>query len=318
MHYPPLKDEMRKWLEQRIGRIHLQQRIGFERDYEARIFGKGRNFFHIENWYSIHSMMRGFLRLTGLHGRGKRNARDIRVKINPVTLERLPGNFEGFRVLHISDLHLDMSEDIPAALIEAVSELEYDICVLTGDFRAQTYGPYEEALHGLQRVRAHLSDPVIGILGNHDTVRMLPGIEELGIKVLMNEAMIIEREGEFIHLAGIDDPHYHRADNLEKASDPIPADAVSILLSHSPEIYRQAAYAEFDLMFCGHTHAGQICLPGGIPISCNARCPRDMCAGNWQFHNLKGYTSAGSGVSIVDARLNCPPEVTVHELRRGS
>ena len=229
MRYPPLKDDMRKWLEQRIGRIHLQQRVGFELDYEARVFGKGRNFFHIENWYSIHSMIRGVLRLSGLHGRGKRNARDIRIKNNAVILPHLPGSFEGFRILHISDLHLDMSEDIPAALIDAVSDLEYDICVLTGDFRAQTFGPYEEALHGLQRVRVDLPDPVVAILGNHDTIRMLPGIEELGIRVLMNETITIEREVQSVYIAGIDDPHYHRADNLEKASDQIPVGVVSIL-----------------------------------------------------------------------------------------
>lgn len=317
MRCPPLTDEMRIWLEQRIGRIHLQQRIGFEQDYEARVFGKGRTFFHIENWYSIHSVMRNMLRLAGLHGRGQRNARDIHVTHNSISLPHLPAGFEGFRILHISDLHLDMSEDMPAALINAVRELEYDVCVLTGDFRAKTFGPYEEAIRGLQRVRAHLSDQVVGILGNHDSIRMLPGIEDLEIKMLMNESMKIERQGSAIYLAGIDDPHYHRVDNLEKASDNVPVGEVSILLSHSPEVYRQAAYANFDLMFCGHTHGGQICLPGGVPIMCNANSPRYMCSGNWQFNDLKGYTSAGSGVCVVDVRLNCPPEVTVHELKRS-
>ncbi len=315
MHSPALSDEMRSQLEERVGRVHLQQRIGFEQDYEARVFGKGRTFFHIENWYSIHSVIRNVLRLTGMHARGKRNARDIRVTENQIKLAHLPSVFDGYRILHISDLHLDMSEDIPAALINAVAGLEYDICVLTGDFRARTYGPYEAAVHGLQRVRAQLADPVIGILGNHDSIRMLPGIEELGIHILMNESLQIERQGESVFFAGIDDPHYHRADNLEKAADSIPAGAVSILLSHSPEVFRQAAYADFDVMFCGHTHAGQICLPGGIPIMCNANSPREMCSGSWQFNDLQGYTSAGSGVCVVDVRLNCPPEVTVHELK---
>ena len=317
MRYPPLTNEMHAWLEQRVGRVHMQQRIGFEKDYEARVFGKGRTFFHIENWYSIHSVIRNILRLAGLHSRGQHNARDIQVRQNRIYLQHLPAAFEGYRILHISDLHLDMSEDIPSALIKAVRELEYDICVLTGDFRARTYGPYEAAIHGLQRVRAHLSDQVIGILGNHDTIRMLPGIEELDIRMLMNESAKIEKQGDAIYFAGIDDPHYHRADNLEKASDGIPVEAVSILLAHSPEVYRQAAYADFDVMFCGHTHAGQICLPGGIPIMCNANSPRSMCSGNWRFNDLQGYTSAGSGVCVVDVRINCPPEVTVHELKRS-
>jgi predicted MPP superfamily phosphohydrolase len=102
--------------------------------------------------------------------------------------------------------------------------------------------------------------------------------------------------------------------NLEKAADGVPEDAVSILLAHSPEIYRHAAHADFDVMLCGHTHAGQICLPGGIPLMCNASCPRALCAGAWSHHGLAGYTSAGSGACVVDVRINCPPEITLHHL----
>ena len=90
-----------------------------------------------------------------------------------------------------------------------------------------------------------------------------------------------------------------------------------MLLSHTPELYRQAAHAGFDLMLCGHTHGGQICLPGGVPVLTNADCPRRYCAGRWRHHRMHGYTSRGTGVSMVDVRLNCPPEVTLHRLRRG-
>jgi predicted MPP superfamily phosphohydrolase len=117
-------------------------------------------------------------------------------------------------------------------------------------------------------------------------------------------------------LAGIDDPHYYRADNLEKAADTIPPGMISILLAHSPEIYRHAAHADFNIMLCGHTHGGQICLPGGMPLMCNARCPRLYCSGAWSYNNLHGYTSAGSGACVVDVRLNCPPEITLHHLHR--
>ncbi len=70
-------------------------------------------------------------------------------------------------------------------------------------------------------------------------------------------------------------------------------------------------------MLCGHTHGGQICLPGGIPIIYDAQCPRKLASGCWTYHNLLGYTSTGTGSSIADVRLNCPPEVTLHHLRRG-
>ena len=309
--------ELERKLVERLGRAHARQRLGLEQDYEARVFGLGRNFFHLENWYSVHGLIRLLLRASLLHGRGRRNARRIRVRHNPVAIAGLPTAAEGLRLLHISDLHLDMAEDMPAVLIETVRGLEYDLCVLTGDFRARTYGPCEDTLQGLARLRTHLSSPVYAILGNHDSIRMVPGIEALEIRLLLNESVVLEQGGGGIHLVGIDDPHYYRADNLEKAAADVPEDTVSILLAHSPEIYRHASYLGFDLMLCGHTHGGQICLPGGRPLLCNARAPRDLCRGAWRYNGMQGYTSVGSGVCVVDVRLNCPPEVTLHTLTRA-
>jgi predicted MPP superfamily phosphohydrolase len=186
--------------------------------------------------------------------------------------------------------------------------------VLTGDFRANTFGPYEAAIDGMKQVRLHLNGDIYAVLGNHDTIQMVPGIEEMGIRVLLNEHVVLDRDGACIYLAGIDDPHFYRADNIEKAADAIPDEAVAILLSHSPEVYRHAAHAAFDLMLCGHTHGGQICLPGGFPLMCNASCPRKFCYGAWTYYQLTGYTAAGSGACVVDVRLNCPPEITLHHL----
>lgn len=319
-HYrcPPLDAAGYERLAMRVGRCHLDQRLGIEADFEARVFGQGRTFFHIENWYSIHSLMRIVLRLLLLHGRGRSNARRIEIRRNKLLLPHLPPAFEGFTLLHLTDLHLDCAADISDVLIEALANVgDYDVCVLTGDFRAKTFGPYQSALDAMERVRGHLRGPVYGILGNHDSIRMAPGLEDMGITMLLNEVASIRREEAVIYLAGIDDPHYYRADNLEKATDVIPRGAVSILLSHSPEMYRHAAYACFDVMLCGHTHGGQICLPGGIPLMLNAGAPRSMCNGPWRYKELQGYTSAGSGVCIVDIRLNCPPEITLHTLARG-
>jgi predicted MPP superfamily phosphohydrolase len=86
------------------------------------------------------------------------------------------------------------------------------------------------------------------------------------------------------------------------------------MLSHTPEIFRQAAHAAVDLLLCGHTHGGQICLPGGWPIFLDARIPRRLGRGRWQHAGMQGYTSPGAGASVVEVRLNCPPEVTVHRL----
>ena len=83
----------------------------------------------------------------------------------------------------------------------------------------------------------------------------------------------ILRGDQLIYLAGIDDAHYYRVDNIEKAASEIPENGFSILLSHTPEIYRQAAHAGFDLLLSGHTHGGQICLPGSTPITLDSVLP---------------------------------------------
>jgi uncharacterized protein len=94
--------------------------------------------------------------------------------------------------------------------------------------------------------------------------------------MLLNESVAIDRGGALIYLAGVDDAHFYRADNIEKAAAEIPQGYVSVLLSHTPEIYRQAAHAGFSLMLSGHTHGGQICLPGGIPTRHKASHPRPL------------------------------------------
>ena len=304
-------------LEQRLGRLHARQRLGIETDHEAQVFGQGLTFFHLENWYSAPWIIRNTLKLTGLYWRARRNAERIVVKHNDISFRDLPPLFDGFTILHVSDMHTDMNEVAMQRLCELVGEMRYDLCVLTGDYRGKTFGPFDAALDGVGRVRRHLRGPIYGVLGNHDTIQMVPGLEAMGIRILLNESEVIERGDQRLHLAGIDDAHFYRVDNIEKAALLIPDDAFSILLSHTPEIYRQAAHANFKLMLSGHTHGGQICLPGSIPITLEAALPRRMGAGPWQHHNMIGYTSVGAGSSVVPVRLNCPPEITLHRLHCG-
>ena len=304
-------------LEKRIGRLHLAQRMSIQVNHVARIFGQGLGHFHVENLYGLFLLLKLGLLVTGLYRRAQRNCLDVRTRQNLVRIPDLPQAFEGFRLLHLSDLHIDIHPQLPEVLSARVREEDYDICVMTGDFRTRTYGPYDQVLDGMSMLCSNLKAPAYGILGNHDFIEMVSGFEAMGMRMLLNESAKIERDGEAIYLAGIDDPHYYTVDNLEKAAWDIPPDTVSILLSHTPEIYRKAAFCEFDLLLCGHTHAGQICLPGGIPVLLNAKCPRAYCRGAWSYRDLQGYTSAGSGSSGVDVRFNCPPEVTIHQLTRG-
>jgi uncharacterized protein len=301
----------------RIGAEHVERRLIVETEHEAQLFGQGLIFFNFENWYSAPRIIRSALKLFGLYGRARRNADHIVVRRNTLEFVNLPEAFDNFTILHLSDLHVDLSEGAMRHLVSIVRDLRYDICVLTGDYRGKTYGPFEKSLKGMNELRAQLKGPLFGVLGNHDSIYMAPALEAMGIRMLFNECEMIVRDGQQIFLAGVDDPHFYRADDIEKAASRIPEVAFSILLSHTPEVYDRAACAGFDVLFSGHTHGGQLCLPGGIPIKLEARLPRAMGAGAWRHAGMVGYTSAGVGTSLLPVRLNCPAEITLHTLRRS-
>jgi predicted MPP superfamily phosphohydrolase len=302
-------------LVERIGSEHVERRLKVETDHEAQLFGQGLIFFNLENWYSAPRIIRTGLKLTGLYNRARRNADHIVIKRNAFEFAKLPPAFENFTILHLSDLHVDISGGAMQHLVGIVSDLQYDICVLTGDYRGKTYGPFDTSLKGINELRAQLRGPLYGVLGNHDSIYMTPSLEALGIRMLFNECETIARGEDRIYLAGVDDAHFYRADDVEKAAKQIPQDAFSILLSHTPEVYDSAASAGFDVMFSGHTHGGQLCLPGGIPIKLEANLPRSMGSGAWHHAGMAGYTSVGAGTSLLPVRLNCPPEITLHTLR---
>jgi predicted MPP superfamily phosphohydrolase len=305
-------------LEQRLGPRHARERLQIERDHEAQVFGQGINFFHFENLPLSHIAIRAVLVATGLYRRGIRNAEKVVVRDNRIESPQLPKIFDGFIILQLSDLHVEMSEAAMKCALALIGDARYDICVLTGDYRGATYGRYDTTLAGLACVRAGIRGPTYGVLGNHDTICMVPGLEAMGIKMLLNESDIIERGGQRLHLSGIDDAHFYEMDDIEKAAAAIPRDEFSILISHTPEVYLQADRAGFNLLLSGHTHGGQICLPGGIPITLDSVLPRSMGSGPWRYLDMIGYTSVGAGSSVVPVRFNCPPEITLHHLHRSN
>jgi uncharacterized protein len=312
---PQLHDEVTARLERRLGRLHARLRLGLEADHEAQVFGQGINYFHFENLPWSHFVIRSCLMMTGLYWRGCRNAANVIVRTNDVVSKKIPISFDGFAILQLSDLHVELSLKALHRLHHILPNLNYDVCVLTGDYRGHTFGSCQAALDGVASLCKQLKKPVYGVLGNHDTIRMVPALEDMGVSMLLNECATIIRNSDRIHISGIDDAHFYRADNLERARGDIPADEFSVLLSHTPEIYQQAAHAEFDLLLTGHTHGGQICLPGRIPLTLDSVLPRRFGAGAWRYHDMQGYTSVGAGCSIVPARFNCPPEITIHYLR---
>lgn len=301
-------------LLERVGETHFRQRTTIEKHHAGDVFGRGRTLFHIENADWVLDLLHSGLKWTKLFQRGLQNVLDIQIVENNFYVPGLPRAFAGFTIMHLSDLHIDITPGLAEAIVERLRLLEYDLCVVTGDYKWRTSGSSDPALAELQKIVPHLQTPAYAVLGNHDFLEFVPPVEEMGLPFLLNETVVLERGGERIYLSGVDDPHFYETDNLQKTGDKIPREAVSILLAHSPEIYRQAAAAGYDIVLSGHTHAGQICLPGRIPILNNANCPREMVYGPWEFHKTQGYTSSGTGSSGVPVRFFCPPEITLHRL----
>jgi len=299
-------------LKERLGTIHVNQRLGIEQHHAVELFGHG-SWFHPENWISAQRLARTLLRWSGAGAIGRRLARRHQLIEHVVELDHLPDAADGLSLLHLTDLHLDMAEDTTPALIHSLAGVTADVAVLTGDFRARTYGGIDAVVTAMQQLRPHLPERCYAILGNHDCLAMVPAFEAIGIRMLLNESIALD---DGLILAGVDDPHYYRVDNLVKAMDGVAADASVVLLAHSPEIYRQAWAAGVDLMLSGHTHGGQVCFPWGTALTYDCHCPRQYCRGSWGCGALQGYTSTGCGTSMLDIRFFCPPELVIHRLKR--
>ena len=301
----------------RLGRFHVEQRLNMQAHHVADIFGPGLVHVHIENMLWLHFLLKRALQICGVYRRGLRNTGKFVVQHNNIALPNLPAALEGMTLLHLTDMHADFSTTAMTALIRALEGLAWDACVWTGDYRGLTHGPWEPAAAELRRVRSVLRGPVYAVLGNHDPLELADALEDMNVQLLLNERAAFERGGTRLWFAGVDDPHIYETDNVEKAVDGVPAGEPVILLSHSPELYRKAAYGGIELMLCGHTHGGQFCLPGGWPILANARVPLRLVRGAWRYHQLQGYTSRGCGVSGVECRFNCLPEIVLHHLHRA-
>lgn len=297
------------WAERRLGMEARRERVTVGRRRRPRL------------WALFGTCMRGFaaaLHATGLYERGVRNAQDVRLHRMDLVLPGLPSGFEGYRILHLSDLHLDFLGGATRAAAAHVASVEADLCVMTGDFLGAEHGPFEQILPPLralvERVRA--PDGILAVLGNHDSARMVEPFEALGLQVLANESVCLRRGGDRLVLTGTDDVHYYFTDRALEALRSAPQ-GFRVALVHSPELADHAAACGYRLYLCGHTHGGQVCLPGGIPLVTHLARLRRLASGRWRLGDLVGYTSRGTGVSCLPVRFHSRGEVVLLTLRGG-
>lgn len=248
-----------------------------------------------------------------------RNAVDIRLNAFDVAIPGLPAAFDGYTLLHMSDLHADGPLDLVAPVSALLTGLEPDLCVLTGDYRFRLGGSHDEAAIPMAQILRHVSarDGIVGVLGNHDLATMIEPLRDAGINILVNEHVTLRRGNETVHVIGLDDVHAYQPKTEAAAHLGRMPTGCRILLQHSPELLDEAEAENVSLYLSGHTHGGQICLPGGWPLMTNARSPRRYASGRWQHGSMAGYTTTGVGVSVMPVRYFCRPEVALITLRRG-
>jgi predicted MPP superfamily phosphohydrolase len=304
-------------LRRRLGKARLRQRLSAQLYHVAGEAHQDVILFGLGRVLDIDLLADRAARLLGIYRWGYRNFTDLRLVENRIRHPRLPPGLHGLRLLQLSDLHLDLDPALGAAVCRRLDGVDYDLAVITGDFRNTTDADHGPSVAETLALLAVLRGPVYAVLGNHDFIEIVPPLERAGLRFLLNEVATIEFGGAALHLAGVDDPAFYRTHDLAGVRDAIPDDGFALLLCHSPETYREAAGYGFDVMLSGHTHGGQICLPGGHALAKVCDVPRPMQAGPWRYHELSGYTSAGTGACGVPLRYFCPPEITLHRLERG-
>ncbi|HEY5793235.1 MAG TPA: metallophosphoesterase, partial [Chthoniobacterales bacterium] len=303
-------------LRDRMGADPFRRRIEKQAGIWARETHQGRGIFYLERFVPMDEILARCLRGSGLAGWGRRNMLDLELVRREAIFPHLPPEWDGFRLLQLADLHLDLAPELTPRILEKLRGVEFDQAVLVGDYHNRIGTEAKVSLGEMRKLIPALGPKPLGILGNHDFIEKVSFLEHCGLRILLNETVALERGGSRLWVAGVDDPHFFRTHDLEAARRPIPPGEFSILLSHSPETYREAAALGFDFMLSGHTHGGQICLPGGWPIIRNADVPRRLLSGPWREGKMQGYTSRGTGACGVAARFFCRPEITLHTLRR--
>ncbi len=303
-------------IRERLGEERTLRRLQLQERLVRRKVVQGLGPFALERFFSVNACVAAAVAACGLRERGLRNILDLQVVQHDVVIPGLPSPFDGFRLLQLTDLHCDLDTRVMERIGERMASTPHDAVVLTGDYHNRVTSPFRRSLEEMRQLIPLLHPLRFAILGNHDFLEKVAPLEEAGLPILLNEASQIEHGGARIWICGIDDPHFFRTHDLVAARAGIPEGEISILLSHSPETYREAATHGYDLHLSGHTHGGQICAPRGIPIYRNAPgCRREHLAGSWREGQMIGYTSRGTGSAGVAARFHCPPEITVHVLR---
>ncbi len=249
----------------------------------------------------------------------------IEVNHFDLPISDLPDAWDGKRVVHLSDLHYGdpRSEWLFDRVVETVNDLHPDLILMTGDYVMDHEREVMPALRHLSRLKAEHG--LVGVLGDHDfferTRQIIPGIEEglrnIGVRLLRNAAVTLPGG---LLIAGTD-PTTNRVQQALLATALAAAEELGgglphVLLSHSPDMIIEASARGVGLQLSGHTHGGQVVVPGYGPPITHSDTGREHASGWSQRGATRLFTSRGIA-SHWSVRFLCRPEIVVFKLVRA-
>jgi predicted MPP superfamily phosphohydrolase len=260
--------------------------------------------------------MSGFRDKLGIH---EFDARDFEIVSLNVKIPDLNPAFNDYRIVHISDIHLGqwISAKRIAGVVNLVNKQEPDLVAITGDSVSYVVNePVLDMLRFLKNLKP--KDATVAVLGNHDhwigaeDIRRV--MEESSILELENDVYTIKRGDAMLHIAGVDSITLEKHD-LDAVLEKLPESGPAILLAHEPDFAdKSAATGRFSLQLSGHSHGGQMVIPGfGTPFRGSQF--RKYPLGEYKVGDMIQYTNRGLGTNVFWIRINCPPEITLMKLQ---
>lgn len=240
---------------------------------------------------------------------------NVNVKIND-----LPFTFHNYRIINLTDIHLGhwISPEYLNGVTDYVNSLNPDMITLTGDYVSYILEGYEDdLLDSFKKLKA--KDGKFAVLGNHDHWAGADEIREIlkqsDIVDLSNDVYTLEKKGEKLNISGVDSLTVG-ADDFDKVLEKLPNEGASILLVHEPDFAEISSKTNrFDLQMSGHSHGGQLVIPGvkTTPFRCSYSIKYPV--GAYKVKNMIQYTSKGLGTNSFWLRINCKPEITQFYLK---
>jgi predicted MPP superfamily phosphohydrolase len=242
-----------------------------------------------------------------------------RLRKRVVRVVGLSPELDGYRIGQISDVHCGphTPEERVSSWVARLNALELDLVTVTGDLITHGSSHVEAVARALGGLRA--KDGAYACMGNHDYFtdgeHLVRALEQRGLAVLRNRGVVVERGSARLYVAGVDDTWTSRAD-VSRALRDRPEGVPTVLLAHDPDLFPAAQARDVELTLSGHTHGGQLAVPGIRRLSL-ARLMTRWTAGLYRQGRSWLYVNRGAGTTGPPVRLGAPPELAVITLRRA-